>query len=445
MKIRTTTLLFLLIIALVSCDKNNDNNTITPVTDFDVTNTWECQIDGVNYSGSIDTSFFEIFGNMAPDTMVYCTGTSADKKANIHFRLRVNRTGWKHDSLITQASSAEFNFDTSSATRFRAYQNIGGITFHVEGLTGTKCKGRFDGIMSAGIGSGAVVKNGKFSFDLGKGSSEPKFLVCQADNVPIRGYINNVQFLSNTLIMDGLGFWGDSTFQLMVRTGSQVKPGVYQSQNGDVGFRAFRPSIVTHYTSDVVGNLTVTIQSVSGNIVEGVFSGQSQGSTTGSSANISGGKFRCRIKNYVAQQDSVNKWGFSESNQLQYPFKTWGGNILYATRSSDAIFNYVTVYGESDRGNSTFKVKLHSPTPLAPGIYQSGNPIGLDSIYFNSAPLNGYYYQTGTEVLACQVDSIDNDKIVGKFYGELNFKDNPSSAFVYRPAVRRGYFRAYFR
>jgi len=39
---------------------------------FIVEGKWECQVDGVFYSGTVDTSFSTITGSFNQDTMVYC-------------------------------------------------------------------------------------------------------------------------------------------------------------------------------------------------------------------------------------------------------------------------------------------------------------------------------------------------------------------------------------
>jgi hypothetical protein len=437
--------IFLLILIIFSCQK--DQPPPQP-TDFTVTNSWECTIDGIPYAGSIDTSFAEYLsrGYGAIDSVIYCTGTSGDKKANIHFRMTIDRFASRVDTVHTQFSDSEFDFDTSSANRLRAWANLGDVSVGIEGLNGTKFKGSFRGTAVAILGGGArTVTNGKFSFDIGKGNNEPKFLSCQADNTPIRGYVSSANLISNTLILDGLGFYADSTFQLMIRMGSQLKTGVFQSRGGDVGFQAYRPSIVTHFVSDTIGNLKVTITSVSGNIVEGTFSGASQGSSTGSQVNITSGKFKCRVRNYVSQQDSINKWGFSESNDLQYPYHTWGGNIIEAKQFQNGIWYYVLLNGESDNGKSKFTLKLSSTSPISPGIYKTGyNVNNVDSIYFNCSPMGFIYYQRSDESFACQIDTISSQRIVGHFYGKVNFATDPNSALIYQPSLRRGYFRANF-
>ena len=443
MKIGIVFFVFLAAFFLAFCHKGPGDKP-TPIT---VTNTWECAVNGVAYSGTIDTSFLEInrYMNIA-DTVVYCTGTSTDKKANIHFRFTLNRTPWSPDSVSTNVGY-EFNFDTSSSTALRAWENLGNIIIHIAGFDGRKFDGLFSGTAMGIYGGGLkTVSNGKFSFDVGRGNNEPKFLNCTADNTILRGYVADAQLISNTLIIDGIGFHGDSTWQLMVRTGSSLKTGVFKSSDGNVGFQAYRPSIVTHYASDVVGDLTVTIQSVSGNVVEGIFSGSSQGNFTGSQVSIGTGRFRCRVRNYVPQVDSVNKWGFSESNDLQFPYHTWSGNVLNTSKYSNGGLYYLVVNGESDNGASKFKIKLRSTSPIGPGIYPTGNnyPNNADSVYFSSGPLNVSYFQTFSSELACQIDTITNEKLVGRFYGKFYLMNNANPGIYSGRAVRRGFFKANF-
>lgn len=444
MKIRTATFLLLPAFFLAFCHKGPGDQSPVPIT---VTNTWECTVNGVSYSGTIDTSFLEISRYVnSVDTILYCTGTSLDKKANIHFRFSMNRSYSSSDSVSTDVGN-EFDFDTTTSTALRAWSTLGNITVHIEGFDGHKFKGRFAGTAMGIYGGGLrTVSNGTFSFDVGKGSNEPKFLSCSADNTTIRGYAADAQFISNTLVIDGIGFHGDSTWQLMVRTGSSLKTGVFKSSDGNVGFQAYRPSVVTHYVSDVAGDLTVNIESVNGNVVEGSFSGSSQGTYTGSQVNIGSGRFRCRVRNYVAQADSVNKWGFSESNDLQYPYHTWSGNILNATRYSSSGMYYLVVNGESDNGASKFKIKLRSVNPIAPGIYQTGSnyPNNADSVYFSSAPMNAIYFQTFSSELACQLDTVTNERVVGRFYGKAYLMNSGNTGIYFGRAVRRGFFKANF-
>lgn len=89
MRIHLNIALILIVALMARCSKGMGND----ISEITVTNSWECEIGGIPYSGSIDTSFLEIYAGSGSnaDTMLYCTGTSADKKANIHFRFYINR------------------------------------------------------------------------------------------------------------------------------------------------------------------------------------------------------------------------------------------------------------------------------------------------------------------------------------------------------------------
>ena len=433
--------LCVIILLFIACNKPP-----VEVPDFAVSDSWQCTINGINYTGSIDTSFMEIHSDFGSsrDTLLYCTGTSFDKKSNIFFRLFINRTSTAGDPNYPIIQ--EFSFDTCSTHRLWARINFGTMKGHIENFNGNKFSGSFSGSPNTEMGSsGQTVSDGKFSFQIGKGTSEPKFLSCDINNKPLRGFISEARVVSNALIMNGFAFHTDSTFQLIVRTGGTLKPGLYKSLDGNAGFQTFIPSIVTNYVSDAIGNMTVTIESVKDNIVEGFFSGAAQGVSTGSEANLTGGKFRCRVKNYLPQADAENKWGFCESNGLQYPFQTWSGNLLNAVKYQQGSAYYVVLNGESDHGTSVFKIKLRSNAPIAPGIYEnnSGGANNVDSLYFYCAPMNFTYVQPLAGI-ACQIDSLDNQKIVGRFYGNIGFYFNPYGGISFQRSVRRGFFKGNF-
>src|SRR5689334_2043940 len=86
---------------LFSCTKPGDDHSriAQPPSPTDtskptVNSTWQCTIDGQNYSGIIDTSFFQMdfVSSSEPDSVIVATGTSYDKKAHIHFKLFMDRT-----------------------------------------------------------------------------------------------------------------------------------------------------------------------------------------------------------------------------------------------------------------------------------------------------------------------------------------------------------------
>jgi hypothetical protein len=440
MRITPPLFVILFCLCILSCRKSenynpNDNN------NFTVTNTWNCDIDGVHYSGTVDTSIMHRYPypqTTMADTLLICTGTSNDKKANIHFYLWINRKAWGHDSILTHVGANSVIFDTTGLDYYVSRHNRGDVIFKITNFSGTKIRGTFYGSIAPNNGGmEREVTNGEISFDIGHGNNEPKFFSYTAKNVPVSGYIKRARHISNTLIMDGISFTGDSTFELMVRTGGQLRPGIYESIKGDVGLEGWRPSIVTHYVSDTAGNLTVNIQSVNNGIIEGTFSGMAQGDAgPTTTASIVDGKFKCRVLNYTPQQDSANKWGFVESNGLQYPYNIYGGNILSAKRSQEGPVYFITVLGESDHGLSAFKIKLRAWAPLTTGMYEYvGLGSTMDSIYFKRNAYPSFELQVYNGPVYCMVDSLDNEKIVGRFYGRPHNGAN---------AMRKGFFRARF-
>ena len=102
-KVNILTLLVLSSLICLQCSKPTDPPVTPPVTsppvttppvtippvppggpDFTVDGKWECIIDGVPWSGTVDTSFVQIVQtDSRTDTVINCTGTSNDKKANI--------------------------------------------------------------------------------------------------------------------------------------------------------------------------------------------------------------------------------------------------------------------------------------------------------------------------------------------------------------------------
>jgi hypothetical protein len=201
------------------CTRNKDELPPPPI-DFTVNNTWECDINGLRYSGTIDTSFIQFNGlPRSRDTILFCTGTSNNKEANIQFELWINRTGWGHDSIQLLSGGNRFTFDTSGKNYWVCGNNLGGLVFKIDGFTGTKIKGRFYGAIKNVTGIGVTdlyVTNGQISCEIGLGKNEMKNFSCLADNVNMAGYIKYARHISNTLIFDGFSFTGDSIFQMMI-------------------------------------------------------------------------------------------------------------------------------------------------------------------------------------------------------------------------------------
>ena len=449
MRMKKLLFAFITITSLIffsSCKKNGSGPTPpVPPVDFTVSNSWDCDIDGIHYVGTIDTSFLRFSGSSSIiDTVLFCTGTSMDKNANIQFELWINRTGWGHDSIQLTTGGNRFTFDTCGKGYWVCGNNEGRLIFKIDGFTNTKIKGRFYGTIRNFSGSGPLdlnVTNGKISLDLGLGKDELKNFSCVVDNTSFGGYVKYARHISNTLIFDGFSFTGDSIFQMMIRTGSNLKTGTFQSRKGEVSFRVWRPSFYPFFVNDTLGNLNVTIDAVNANVVEGRFSGTSQQSAGNPEKQVSNGKFRCRIKYYQAQQDSISKWGFSENNGSTL-YNIYGGNIFSAVKHQNGNRYLLTVNGESDKGFSTFKIVLSSTSPLSTGLYQNGSLANrIDSFYFNSSAAN-YYTEDFRSGAYCQIDTLDNQKVVGRIYGTISLR---LGQFVSTPAeVLRGPFTVKF-
>src|SRR5258705_1170714 len=430
-----------------SCKKDSEKPPAPPrpPIDFTVSSSWECDIDGTHYTGTIDSSFLKFSGSATIiDTILFCTGTSIDKNANIQFELWINRTGWGHDSIQITTGGNRFTFDTCGKNYWICGNNEGSLIFKIDGFTGTKIKGRFYGAVRNFTGSGALdlnVTNGQISFDLGSGKNELKNFTCIVDNTNFGGYVKYARQISNTLIFDGFSFTGDSIFQMMIRTGSNLKAGTFQSRKGEVGFRIWRPSFYPFFVNDTLGNLSVTIDAVYGNVVEGRFSGTSQQGAPYPEKQVSDGKFRCRVKYYQAQQDSISKWGFSENNGSTL-YNIYGGNVFNGIKHQNGSRYLLTINGESDNSLSNFKIVLRSTSPISTGLYQNGSSTNLiDSFYFRS-PLVNYFTEDFRSGAYCQIDSLDNEKVVGRIYGSISLRLSP---FATTPAdVLKSFFRAKF-
>lgn len=440
-KLFRTFLAIFLIVSLISCRKDANNNGALN-TDFNVTNTWEATIDGVEYKGTVDTSFLHIHGSgVFTDTIVYCTGTSFDKKANISFKIRFNRTSTRSDLVSTASSAANFMFDTSSKNYLRSYHTtLADLTFKLDSINGTKIKGRFYGKVYDPNTMGPVIKdvtNGKFSFSLFKGSNEPKNFAISVPDAVIPGYIKNARHISNTLVFDGFTFSGDTSFKVMVRTGSKITTGMYYSRNGDVGLQVYRPSFYPFYVTDTLGNLAVQITNVSGDIVEGLISGTSRQSFFDPEMSITNGKFRCRVKNYIPGQDSINRWTFCDESGIKL-YSTYGGNITSAAMSKVSYKHILKITGESDRGSSSFNITVSANSPITTGVYEGGGyPKLLDSLSFRSSLVN--YFKDRNRMFVV-IDTLDNQRVVGRFFETDPY--NGSYGTIH--GIRKGYFRAKF-
>lgn len=404
---------------------------------------WQCTVDGVPYSGTIDTSWFTFTpfsGDPHGDTTLNCIGSSSDKRAHLSFVVIFNRYSTRNVPYFWGA----VEFDTCSENILEA-SNLGSSTvkLYIDSSNKTTFFGRFDGtaVVTNDGGSIHTITNGKFYAGLRGGNHEPNSfrytanpaLVGTADGVTsglVSGYFNEARLISNTLVLNGTpGSSNQSIFRLMVRTGGTIKPGVYRSDNGDAGILLYYPSINRTYVDDSTGSLTITISDVSGNIVHGSFSGTNQDGSP-----ISAGSFAVRVKDYVPEADAVDKWGFG-TFRVGYPdkvYRTFGGNILNGALTTNSGRYYLTVNGESDFGASVFKIVLSSVTPITKGTYSSGiifsPPVSnrVDSLYFISPEKiwNGFHtdYSGGSNSKPALViiDSIDAHQVKGELKGFFN-------------------------
>lgn len=452
---------------IISCKKNFDTQ-ITPVVPSDTSkpslpnvdslkdlNKWQCEVDGIQYSGSIDTSFFKILdpGTNFADTLIECSGTTFDKKSNIYFTVQINRTRRTNNFSSTFLFGSTTVFDTSSVNYLFQSRGLSPtvMNYVIDSFKSNKLLVSFSGKLISGVSDVHTVNNGKISCYLNTGNAEPKKFKFKNDQSNYFGSATSAEIISNTMVIDFLPFVIDANnrFRLSVRTGGTIKPGIYDSRNGDVSLEYYVPSIYWFYADDKFGDVQLVIHSVYQNIVHGSFSG-----TSANGKNISGGEFSVRVKGYTSVTDSVHQWKFVADEGLtiySYPssLNLFGGNVVKATLSKDSYKHFLTIDGESDQGSSSFKLVISSFDPIKTGVYESGitKADKLDSIKYNSNQKlwNGY----STELFSdqgikayCKIDSIDGQKVVATFWGSIKRKTSPYGT---RPVeIRKGFFKAKF-
>ena len=438
-----------------------------------VAGNWQCQVDGVSYNGMIDTSFTYYDSTQSasqrlhPDTVLFCTGSSTDKRANIHFQLQFNRYPLRNVPYFTGI----FDFDTCSNNIVQASQsNSPDFQFYIDSVSASRIKVHFSGtaqLANAGYGTSShLVTNGVFTAGFRGGNHDPNYFRYQSnlskvdgfDPTLTAGYFNEARLISNSLVLDGTPTaWSlQDKFRLIIRTGGTIKPGTYYSANGDAGLQLYVPSLYRHYINDSLGSLAVTITKVSGNVVYGNFSGTNPANGIESAGPISAGSFAVRVKNYVPQADSVNKWAFGQddgSNTGIFHYRTFGGNVLSAALTQNTGRYYLTINGESDHGASVFKTVVSSGSPITTGLYSVAYGAGtvssgrMDSLYFMSPEKiwngnNTYLYSDGYTAAYVQIDSIDAHYVKGKLLGAINIY--LSGAGYTRAYIREGRFSASF-
>jgi hypothetical protein len=415
---------------------------------------WSCQVDGINYSGTIDTSFTQLNINGSfVDTILDCTGTTTDKRANIHFKLSFNRSGTRNVPYFsTVASQAMFAFDTCSNNILDASDNLSNIQFTIDSVTFTALAAHFSGTASCYTQSGAysnhIITNGQFFAGFHGGDHDANSFSYVSNMDTVDGYFNEARMISNSLVLDGSPFYwgGQQKFRLIIRTGGTIRPGIYKSADGNVGLQWFIPSIYRNYVNDSLGSLTVTISSVNGNTVTGSFSG-----TSGGGYPITTGSFAVRIKNYLPETDAADRWAFGEDESI-WLYRTFAGNTTNSTLGQMGSRYVLTVNGQSDHGASAFKLVLSSDNPIKKGIYQSEDPFNpstdrLDSLYFISPEKiwngnNTYLFEGNNYPTSVRIDSIDDHHVEGQLQGILDIY--LSEAGITSAYIREGRFSASF-
>ena len=402
---------------------------------FSVDNKWQCVIDGISYSGIVDTSFMRIvFPYYDVDSVIVCTGSSLDKKVQVHFKVTVDRKKFP-GSGVNNNSNTYLVFDTSANNLFvgSASSATERVYYQLDTMVGNNLKISFTGMVTDQHFTNHTI-SGNFSCRLNTGDNDPNKFYCLIDNGNVKrdGLFTNAILTGNTLEMLGLDYmdFPFSQFRLAIRVGGTIKPGIYKSSNGDIAFSTVPPqsSPGYYYIDDSIGNMTVNIQSVNGNIVRGSFSGTDQ-----TFNNIDSGTFTCRVANYIPQTDAATRWQFgSWVNPSFGRYHSFAGNTTGAERTKVNGTSYLTVNGESDNGASKFKIVISSLfSPIVPGRYELSENYdqNLDTFYFKSAipawdevltvfQLDRSVYYLGART-ACIIDTIDDRHVKGTLIGSL--------------------------
>ena len=420
-----------------SCTKTEVSS--NPTVPVQTVNNWQCQIDGVLYNGTIDTSAVHVSA-IGSDTTILFAGTSSDKKHNILFSITVNRAAAPTGILSSSFSISFLYIDTTSAYYLTSpYSSTSAMTIKINSFAANQLQAAFSGSINDQGGNAHTITNGKVSCGIGQGDNEPKAFYLKDDTTILAGYVDYARLCSNSLIINGTSITsGGQKFKLIVRTGGTIKTGTFQSSNGDVGLQLSSQGQFIDYINDTIGNLTVNINSVQGNIVTGTFSGTS----------ITNGRFSCRVINYTPEIDSVNKWGFSEDDSI-FNYNIYGGNTISTSFEQDGPKYYFTVNGESDNGNSVFKLKISDYHPIDTVLYQTGYmyTAHIDSMYFRSATKTSdttstYLYMYDDYIGYCNIDTLDDHHIVGTLYGKIEVFLGPAG-FI-STDIQKATFRAAF-
>ena len=460
------TFIYLLIIfifyvsVITSCSKPSTNTPVgvDTIPNLSVTNSWQCTIDGVSYSGTVDTSFMEVIYYTSFDSIIVCTGTSENGKAHIHFKVSMNRTKFPATG-VDNGSNSYIIFDTAASNLLVGNVSLSTptlISYSIDTISGKNLVVSYSGELKDQYLVHHTI-NGKFSCGLNTGDNDPSKYYCLLDSVRRFGYFTSAMVNANTLIMEGVDYMDFPfyPFRLTIRTGGTIKPGIYRNNTGDVSFKAVQlPGGGTgnFYVDDSIGDFAVTIESVNSNIVRGHFSG-----LNASGYKIEGGTFICRVANYAPENDAINRWAFGAWIDPAFGvYDSYAGNITSAAKTTIGGRNYLSVAGESDNGRSHFKITLSSSYPITTGIYQLHNSTFnvIDTIYFKSGVptwdnivphlyVDASVASTGGETY-CSIDTLDNNHVVGSFYGIIANNLDVNSGGSGHREIHKASFRAGF-
>lgn len=436
---RFLTIAVLILFIITGCHRN----TVTPdgpkqvqvpdsVINAYYSGSWQAQVDGVNYTGTIDTSYTLYDSSIIsghPDTLLSCTGTSLDKGANIHFQFRINR--YPANSLATLGtafSQAQIAFDKNTDTLLEAVHNSqSDVDFTIDSTTPTHIQAHFAGTLSffgpTGLDPNHTITNGTLIAGWHNGNHDANSFRFESALQPldgsigseaVTGYINSARLISNTLVLEGTPSSSAllDRFRLSIRTGGAIKTGIYHSEDGNVGFSLYYEGSDLLYVDDSTGSMAVTITQITGNTVYGIFSGTNQGGGAQFAGTpLSGGSFAARIKNYTPEADSANQWAFGayfDSYTLK-SYYLFGGNVTKAVLGNAAGRYSLSVNGVADHGASVLRFQISSSNPIQKGAYilQSG-PNTLDSLVFST--IETTYF--GVPIAVMPIDNPDPAQVI---------------------------------
>jgi hypothetical protein len=133
---------------------------------------WECLVDGVPYSGTIDSNWFTFTpfsGDPHGDTTLFCTGSGSDKRSNLSLIITFERYSTRNVPYF----QGVLDFDTCSENILEA-SNQGGtsVQLYIDSSNSTTFFGRFEGNASVINGGYHTITNGKFHAGLRGGNHE---------------------------------------------------------------------------------------------------------------------------------------------------------------------------------------------------------------------------------------------------------------------------------